>query len=99
EYLTLLNDTLHQRTGELLASIDQRFNKPAANKVRAMVLSGALSIASARNNRTLIDISVWTLESTESLLARLAQLRASSDVGRGEGLRRASHAKHVHRRG
>ncbi|NBA96261.1 hypothetical protein GUY40_15085, partial [Pseudomonas sp. R5(2019)] len=87
EYLTLLNDTLHQRTGELLASIDQRFNKPAANKVRAMVLSGALSIASARNNRTLIDISVWTLESTESLLARLSQLRASGDFGRGEALR------------
>ncbi|MEE1904558.1 hypothetical protein V0R39_25955, partial [Pseudomonas inefficax] len=52
-------------------------------KVRAMVLSGAINIAAAGNRSQMIEVMLWTLESAESLQARLVQLREGAAGGVG----------------
>ncbi|MHC5126145.1 hypothetical protein ACYST8_08745, partial [Pseudomonas inefficax] len=56
----------------------KQFRDPLGRKVRAMVLSGAINIAAAGNRSQMIEVMLWTLESAESLQARLVQLRASA---------------------
>ncbi|MFJ4153715.1 T6SS effector BTH_I2691 family protein [Pseudomonas sp. NPDC089752] len=90
EYLSVLNEALQERTDAYLNRLDEQFRKPAGRKVRAMVLSGAIHIASAGNRKQLVDVMVWTLESAESLQARLKNLRESAAGGVGELLREVS---------
>ncbi|MFJ4153253.1 T6SS effector BTH_I2691 family protein [Pseudomonas sp. NPDC089752] len=90
EYLSVLNEALQERTDAYLSQLEEQFRKPAGRKVRAMVLSGAIHIASAGNRKQLVDVVVWTLESAESLQARLKNLRESAAGGVGELLREVS---------
>ncbi|MFJ4345476.1 T6SS effector BTH_I2691 family protein [Pseudomonas sp. NPDC089401] len=90
EYMSLLNEPLQQRTNVYLSKLDEQFRKPAARKVRAMVLSGAIHIAAPGNRNRMIDVMIWTLDSAENLHARLEQLRATAAGGVGDMLRSAS---------
>ncbi|MBK5001111.1 hypothetical protein IAE37_003387 [Pseudomonas sp. S31] len=81
EYMSLLNEALQERTDAFIGHLDKDFRRPAGRKVRAMVLSGAIHLAAAGNRSQLIEVMVWTLESAESLQARLAQLRDSAAGG------------------
>ncbi|MFJ4156812.1 hypothetical protein ACIPZF_18695, partial [Pseudomonas sp. NPDC089752] len=86
EYLSLLNEAMQERTDAFLGQLDKQFRKPAGRKVRAMVLSGAIHIA-AGNRSQLIEVMVWTLESAESLQARLLKMRDGAAGGVGELVR------------
>ncbi|MBF8649161.1 hypothetical protein, partial [Pseudomonas pudica] len=79
----LLNEALEARTDAFLQQVDKQFRDPLGRKVRAMVLSGAINIAAAGNRSQMIEVMLWTLESAESLQARLVQLRegAAGSVG------------------
>jgi len=81
EYLTLLNEVLYEGTERVLAQLDERFRKPAARKVRAMLLKGQFTPALASAHSKLIEIKVWTLESADNLQARLDKL--GTRVGEG----------------
>ena len=81
EYLTLLNEVLYEGTERVLAQLDERFRKPAARKVRAMLLKGQFTPALASGHSKLIEIKVWTLESADDLRARLDKL--GTQVGEG----------------
>ncbi|QOE09356.1 hypothetical protein IE322_04610 [Pseudomonas asiatica] len=81
EYMSLLNEALEARTDAFLQQVDKQFRDPLGRKVRAMVLSGAINIAAAGNRSQMIEVMLWTLESAESLQARLVQLRASAVSG------------------
>lgn len=87
EYMGLLNEALQERTDAFLGQLDTQFREPAARKVRAMVLSGAINIAAASNRGQRIEVMVWTLESAESLQARLVKLREGAVGGVGEWVR------------
>ncbi|HBO3623959.1 TPA: hypothetical protein L4S57_005261 [Pseudomonas aeruginosa] len=90
EYLSLLNEVLQERTSELITQLDQKFRKPAERKIRAMVLSGAITIAVSSNHGKIVDVMFWTLESAESLQKRIEQLRTSASTGVTEVLRTVS---------
>ncbi|MBF8700912.1 T6SS effector BTH_I2691 family protein [Pseudomonas putida] len=83
EYMSLLNEAPEARTDAFLQQVDKQFRDPLGRKVRAMVLSGAINIAAAGNRSQMIEVMLWTLESAESLQARLVQLRegAAGSVG------------------
>ena len=87
EYLTLLNEVLHEGTERLIGQLDQQFLKPAERKVRAMLLNSHFAPALASSYAALIEIKVWTLESSEALHARLQQLQAGVGDGIGDALR------------
>ncbi|MFD2640554.1 T6SS effector BTH_I2691 family protein [Pseudomonas japonica] len=88
EYLTLLNEILHEGTACFIAHLDQQFRKPAERKVRAMLLSNQFAPALAGSHAVLIEIKVWSLESAEALQARLETLRAGVGDGVGDALRK-----------
>ncbi len=90
EYLSLLNEVLQERTSELITKLDADFRKPAQRKVRAMVLSGAISIAVSGNHGKLVDVMFWSLESADSLKTRIEQLRTNASTGVSEALRTVS---------
>ncbi|WJN52741.1 T6SS effector BTH_I2691 family protein [Pseudomonas asiatica] len=83
EYMSLLNEALEARTDAFLQQVDKQFRDPLGRKVRAMVLSGAINIAAAGNRSQMIEVMLWTLESAESLQARLVQLRVGAAGGVG----------------
>ncbi|UUC21276.1 hypothetical protein NOV18_12665 [Pseudomonas asiatica] len=83
EYMSLLNEALEARTDAFLQQVDKQFRDPLGRKVRAMVLSGAINIATAGNRSQMIEVMLWTLESAESLQARLVQLREGAAGGVG----------------
>ncbi|QNT39595.1 MULTISPECIES: T6SS effector BTH_I2691 family protein [Pseudomonas] len=83
EYMSLLNEALEARTDAFLQQVDKQFRDPLGRKVRAMVLSGAINIAAAGNRSQMIEVMLWTLESAESLQARLVQLREGAAGGVG----------------
>ncbi|MFK0312453.1 hypothetical protein ACIQUF_14540, partial [Pseudomonas sp. NPDC090233] len=87
EYLSLLNEAMQERNDAFLGQLDKQFRKPAGRKVRAMVLSGAIHIAAAGNRSQLVEVMVWTLESAESLRARLLKMRDGAAGGVGELVR------------
>ena len=87
EYLALLNEVLHEGTERLIGQLDQQFRKPAERKVRAMLLSNHFAPALASSYAALIEIKVWTLESSEALHARLQHLQAGVGDGLGDALR------------
>ena len=87
EYMGVLNEALQERTDAFLGQLDKQFREPAARKVRAMVLSGAINIAAAGNRSQSVEVMVWTLESAESLQARLVKLREGAVGGVGERVR------------
>ncbi|MBF8671107.1 hypothetical protein IR012_07545, partial [Pseudomonas putida] len=83
EYMSLLNEALEARTDAFLQQVDKQFRDPLGRKVRATVLSGAINIAAAGNRNQMIEVMLWTLESAESLQARLVQLREGAADGVG----------------
>lgn len=83
EYMRLLNEALESRTDAFLQQVDKQFRDPLGRKVRAMVLSGAINIAAVGNRSQMIEVMLWTLESAESLQARLVQLREGAAGGVG----------------
>ena len=87
EYLKLLNEGLQARTDALLGQLDQAFRKPAARKVNAMLLSGAITAAVSGKHGKVVELVLWTLESAEDLQARLQHLQASAGTGVDEALR------------
>ncbi|MDH1144352.1 hypothetical protein N5C60_06960 [Pseudomonas mosselii] len=87
EYLKLLNEGLQARTDALLGQLDQAFRKPAAHKVNAMLLSGAITAAVSGKHGKIVELVLWTLESAEDLQERLQHLQASAGTGTGEALR------------
>ncbi|BCJ06344.1 hypothetical protein PRtIB026_A38840 [Pseudomonas sp. RtIB026] len=87
EYLKLLNEGLQARTDALLGQLDQAFRKPAAHKVNAMLLSGAITAAVSGKHGKVVELVLWTMESAEDLQARLQHLQASAGTGAGEALR------------
>ncbi|MCU7241204.1 hypothetical protein [Pseudomonas peradeniyensis] len=87
EYLKLLNEGLQARTDALLGQLDQAFRKPAAHKVNAMLLSGAITAAVSGKHGKVVELVLWTMESAEDLQARLQHLQASAGSGAGEALR------------
>ncbi|MDU9389338.1 T6SS effector BTH_I2691 family protein [Pseudomonas sp. zfem002] len=87
EYLTLLNEILHEGTERFIAQLDREFRNPIERKVRAMLLSNPFTPALAGNHAALIEIKVWSLESAEALQARLDTLRAGVGDGVGDALR------------
>ncbi|WP_318531824.1 T6SS effector BTH_I2691 family protein [Pseudomonas huaxiensis] len=90
EYLTLLNEVLYEGTERFIAQLDQQFRKPAARKVRAMLLSGPPIPALASSYGKLIDVTLWTMESAEDLRVRLEKLRDGIGDGIGDALRPVS---------
>ncbi|MCT8166841.1 T6SS effector BTH_I2691 family protein, partial [Pseudomonas sp. HD6422] len=90
EYMSLLSEALQERTDAFLGQLDKHFRRPAGRKVRATVLSGAIHLAAAENRSQMIEVMIWTLESAESLQARLTQLRESAVEGAGTLVRKAS---------
>ena len=83
DYLTLLNEVLYEGVKRYATKVDQQFRKPAERKVRAMLLNNYFAPALANSHAKLIDVVVWTTESSESLKARLDKLGG----GLGDGLR------------
>jgi len=81
EYLSLLNETLQEGIDKFVAHIDENFRKPAAKKIRAMVVSGFIAIAVSGNHGKVVDLIFWSLESAEALEERLRELRRTATVG------------------
>ncbi|WP_063815540.1 T6SS effector BTH_I2691 family protein [Burkholderia cepacia] len=90
EYLTMLNEALQERTDQFIVQLDQKFRKPAERKIRAMVLSGTMAIAVSGNHGKMVDVMLWSLESAESLQARLEKLRVNAGVGVAGAVRAVS---------
>lgn len=90
EYLSLLNEALHERTDQFLAQLNQDFRKPAQRKIRAMVLSGAITVAVSSNHGKMVDVMLWSLDSADALKARLEKLRASAGSGMSGAVRTVS---------
>ncbi|AZD86916.1 Lead, cadmium, zinc and mercury transporting ATPase [Pseudomonas chlororaphis subsp. aureofaciens] len=90
EYLSLLNEVLQERTDEFLTQLDQKFRKPAERRIRAMVLSGAITIAVSSNHGKMVDVMFWSLDSAESLQKKLEKLRTNASTGVTEALRTVS---------
>ncbi|TDJ76069.1 hypothetical protein E2H86_13105 [Pseudomonas putida] len=90
EYMSLLNEALHERTDAFLGQLDKHFRRPAGRKVRAMVLSGAIHLAGAGKNKQMIEVFIWTLESAENLQAKLLNLRDSTTGSISNILRHAT---------
>ena len=90
EYLSLLNETLQEGLDKFVAHIDENFRKPAAKKIRAMVVSGFIAIAVPGNHGKTVDLIIWSLESAEELGKRLEKLRRSATEGIAEALRAVS---------
>ncbi|WP_139026543.1 T6SS effector BTH_I2691 family protein [Achromobacter arsenitoxydans] len=90
EYLALLNEVLQERTDQFIAQLDQKFRKPAERKIRAKVLSGAITVAVSSNHGKMVDVMIWSLESAEALQERLEKLRASAGEGISEAVRTVS---------
>ena len=90
EYLTLLNETLYEGTERHIAKLNKNFRNPAAGKVRAMLLSGHFTPALAGLDDKLIYVKMWTMESAETLSARLEKLRDGVGDGIGAALRPVS---------
>ncbi|CAB3673852.1 hypothetical protein LMG26690_01214 [Achromobacter animicus] len=87
EYLSLLNETLQEGIDKFVAHIDENFRKPAAKKIRAMVVSGFIAIAVPGNHGKAIDLIIWSLESAEELGKRLEELRRTATEGVGGAVR------------
>ncbi|WP_199098141.1 T6SS effector BTH_I2691 family protein [Dyella sp. ASV21] len=87
EYLTLLGETLHEKADELLHNLNKNVAQPAARQVRAMVLSGALTVAVARNNTDLITVTVWVLDKAEGVKRRVDGLAHNVRAGTQQGRR------------
>ncbi|WP_025807405.1 T6SS effector BTH_I2691 family protein [Pseudomonas chlororaphis] len=90
EYLSMLNEVLQERTDQFITQLDQKFRKPAERKIRAMVLSGAISIAVSSNHGKMVDVMFWSLDSAESLQKKLEKLRTNASTGVTEALRTVS---------
>ena len=90
EYLSLLNETLQEGVDEFIAHMDENFRKPAADKIRAMVVSGAIAIAVPGNHGKVVDLIIWSLESAEALQERLRKLRGTATEGVTKALRAVS---------
>ncbi|MEN5162008.1 T6SS effector BTH_I2691 family protein, partial [Achromobacter spanius] len=90
EYLSLLNETLQEGIDKFIAHMDENFRKPAAQKIRAMVVSGAIAIAVPGNHGEVVDLIIWSLESAEALQKRLEKLRGAATEGVTQALRAVS---------
>ncbi|MCT8167456.1 hypothetical protein KY380_26880, partial [Pseudomonas sp. HD6421] len=84
EYMSLLNEALQDGTDAFLGDLDKHLRKPAARKIRAMVLSGAIHLTAPGDRSQIVEVMFWTLEQAESLQNRLAKLRESAAGGIGE---------------
>ncbi|WP_312431467.1 T6SS effector BTH_I2691 family protein [Achromobacter sp.] len=87
EYLSLLNETLQEGINKFVAHIDENFRKPAAKRIRAMVVSGFIAIAVSGNHGKAVDLIIWSLESAEELGKRLEKLRLTAAEGVAETIR------------
>ncbi len=76
--MNLLTEVLQERTDALLGQLDKDFLKPAGRKVRAMVLTGAIHLATAKDRNQLIEVVIWTLDSADNLQAKWVGLRGSA---------------------
>jgi len=90
EYLSLLNETLQEGIDKFVAHIDENFRKPAAQKIRAMVVSGFIAIAVPGNHGKVVDLIIWSLESAEELKERLRELRRIATDGVTKAIRNVS---------
>ncbi|WP_312433800.1 T6SS effector BTH_I2691 family protein [Achromobacter sp.] len=90
EYLSLLNETLQEGIDKFIAHMDENFRKPAAQKIRAMVVSGAIAIAVPGNHGKVVDLIIWSLESAEALQERLKKLRGTATKSVTEAFRAVS---------
>ncbi|WP_372437214.1 T6SS effector BTH_I2691 family protein [Pseudomonas chlororaphis subsp. aureofaciens] len=90
EYLSMLNEVLQERTDQFITQLDQKFRKPAERKIRAMVLSGAITIAVSSNHGKMVDVMFWSLDSAESFQKKLEKLRTNASTGVTEALRTVS---------
>lgn len=86
DYLTLLSEALHERAKHVLDKLEGTTQR----HVRAMVMSGALAIASARNNGTVVTITTWVLESAESAKASVQSMQGSLRTGAQQARRMVS---------
>ncbi|MDH0094927.1 hypothetical protein N7373_26050, partial [Achromobacter mucicolens] len=87
EYLSLLNETLQESIDKFIAHMDENFRKPAAQKIRAMVVSGAIAIAVPGNHGKVVDLIIWSLESAEELRKSLDKLLGTATEGVTQALR------------
>ncbi|WP_191578849.1 T6SS effector BTH_I2691 family protein [Achromobacter insolitus] len=87
EYLSLLNEILQEGINKFVAHIDENFRKPAAKKIRAMVVSGFIAIAVSGNHGNAVDLVIWSLESAEELARRLEKLQLTAAEGVAETIR------------
>ncbi|MBV7499448.1 T6SS effector BTH_I2691 family protein [Achromobacter sp. ACM05] len=90
EYLSLLNEILQEGVDKFIAHIDENFRKPAAQKIRAMVVSGFIAIAVPGNHGTVVDLIFWSLESADALEKRLQRLRSAASGGLADAIRTVS---------
>lgn len=90
EYLSLLNETLQEGIDKFIAHMDENFRKPAADKIRAMVVSGAIAIAVPGNHGKVVELIIWSLESAEALQERQKKLRGTANEGVMKALRAVS---------
>ena len=90
EYLSLLNETLQEGINKFVAHMDENFRKPAAKKIRAMVVSGFIAIAVSGNHGKAVDLIIWSLESAEELKERLRDLRRTATDGVVKAIRNVS---------
>ena len=87
EYLSLLNETLQEGIDKFIAHMDENFRKPAAQKIRAMVVSGFIAIAVSGNHGKAVDLIIWSLESADELGKRLKKLQLTATEGVAEAIR------------
>ncbi|MFJ3461525.1 T6SS effector BTH_I2691 family protein [Achromobacter spanius] len=90
EYLSLLHETLQEGIDKFVAHIDENFRKPAAKKIRAMVVSGFIAIAVPGNHGKVVDLMIWSLESADELKERLRDLRRTATEGVADAIRAVS---------
>ncbi|UFH50104.1 T6SS effector BTH_I2691 family protein [Pseudomonas sp. KNUC1026] len=87
EYLRMLNDTLQTQTRKFADKLDQQLRSPLQSKLRATVLNTAFTAAIAYPNGKFIDVTLWALESAESLKAKIMRLSAMAKPVAGETFR------------
>lgn len=87
EYLSLLNETLQEGIDKFVAHMDEHFRKPAAKKIRAMVVSGFIAIAVPGNHGKAVDLIVWSLERADELGKRLEKLQLTATEGVAKAVR------------
>ncbi|PVZ12413.1 MULTISPECIES: T6SS effector BTH_I2691 family protein [unclassified Pseudomonas] len=87
EYLRMLDDTVQTQTRRFADNLDQQLRNPLQNKLRATVLNTAFTAAIAYPNGKFIDVTLWALESAESLKAKIMRLSAMAKPVAGETFR------------